>query len=126
MTRADKFLLAGLLCTSLLAAALLYGRFSLFPAKGRPVQAVISVQGKVVRRLALPAGAPSSFLVRGVVGASTVEVEGGRVRMLEAPCPGGVCVKQGWIDRPGQSIVCIPGQILVRIEGTAPLDAVTR
>ena len=125
MTKADKFLLAGLLCLSLVAAAALYGRF-LFPGKAQPAQAVISVRGKVVRSFPLPVGAPSSFLVHGAVGGSTVELAGGRVRMLEAPCPGGVCVQQGWIERPGQSIVCVPGQILVRIEGAAPLDAVTR
>jgi len=55
-----------------------------------------------------------------------VEVEGKRIRMMEAPCAGKICVNQKWIENPGQIIVCIPGEILIRIEGTAPLDAVTR
>ena len=126
MTRADKLLLAGLLSISLLSMAALYGRFSLLSGSGQSARAVITVKGEVIRKIKLESGTRSSFVVEGQVGPSTVEVEGKRVRMLEAPCAGGICVKQNWIGRPGQSIVCIPGQILVRIEGAAPLDAVTR
>ena len=126
MTRGDKFLLAGLLLISLLSIAALYGRFSFFPDRVGPVRAVVSVQGKVVRTIDLPAASRSSFVINGRLGSSTVEVEGARVHMHEAPCPGKVCINQGWIAHPGQSIVCIPGEILVRIEGAAPLDAVTR
>lgn len=126
MTRGDKFLLAGLLLVSLLSMAALYGRFPFFPGKGESARAVISVQGKVVRTIDLPAGARSSVIIPGRLGPSTVEVEGARIHMHEAPCPGKICVSQGWISHPGQSIVCIPGEILVRIEGEAPLDAVTR
>jgi hypothetical protein len=126
MTRGDKFLLAGLLFASLLSMAALYGRFSFFPGTAESVRAVISVQGKTVRIIDLPAGARSTIVVNGRLGPSSVEVEGTRVRMPEAPCPGKICVSQGWISHPGQSIVCIPGEILVRIEGAAPVDAVTR
>jgi hypothetical protein len=126
MTRGDKFLLAGLLCMALLSTVALYGHFSLFPGKAESVRAAISVHGKVVKLIDLPTSARSSFVLQGRSGAVTVEVDGARVRMLEASCPGSVCVRQGWIEHPGQSIVCIPGEILIRIEGTAPLDAVTR
>lgn len=126
MTRGDKILLAGLLLISLLSVALLYGRLSFFPAKVETVQAVITAQGKPVRKISLTEGAKSSFVVQGRVGSTTVEIDGARIRMLEAPCAGQVCVKEGWIGRPGQTIVCIPGEILIRIEGAAPVDAVTR
>lgn len=126
MTKGDKILLAGLLIVSLLSMGAIYSRFSFLRPKSESSQAVISVRGEVVRKIDLAPGARSSFEVEGAAGASTVEVEGERVRMLEAPCAGGVCVSQGWIERPGQAIVCVPGQILVRIEGAAPLDAVTR
>lgn len=126
MTRGDKFLLAGLLAVSLLSMAVLYGRFSLFPGKVASVRAVISVQGKVVRIIELPANGRSSLIIQGRLGPSTVEVDGARVRMLAASCPGSICLRQGWIKHPGQTIVCMPGEILVRIEGAAALDAVSR
>ena len=126
MTKGDKFLLAGVLLVSLLSLAALYNRFSRYSATIRPAQAVVTVQGNVIRRIRLPSAGQSSFVVQGLVGPSTVEVDGSRIHMREAPCSGQVCVRQGWIEHPGQSIVCIPGKILIRIEGSAPLDAVTR
>jgi hypothetical protein len=127
MTRGDKFLLAGLLLAALVAAAGLYGRFFRFQHQPGTHQAVISVGGNVVETVALlPANGRRSIVVQGRVGASTVEVDGERIRMREAPCPGQVCVKQGWIERPGQTIACLPGGIMLRIEGAAALDAVTR
>lgn len=126
MTRGDKLLLAGLLLLSLLAMATLYSRFSPFSGSAQAVQAVISVQGTVIRRIPLLPESRSTFVVQGRLGPSTIEVQGGRVRMQEAPCAGRICVNQGWIRHPGQSVVCIPGEILIRIEGAAALDAVTR
>lgn len=126
MTRGDKYLLAGLLCLALLSMAMIYGRFSFFPGNTESLRAAISVRGKVIKMIDLPASAHSAFILQGRSGAASVEVDGARIRMQEAHCPGGLCVRQGWIEHPGQSIVCIPGEILIRIEGAAPLDAVTR
>lgn len=126
MTRGDKFLLAGLLFMALLSMAVLYGRVPFFPGRPEALQATISVRGNIVKLIALPAGEQLTCNVQGRSGPAIVEIHGARIRMLEAHCPGGLCVRQGWIERPGQSIVCIPGEILIRIEGTAPLDAVTR
>jgi hypothetical protein len=126
MTRSDKVLLAGLLLLSLLSMAALYSRFSPFYGSITAIQTVISVQGTVVRTISMPVAARKTFVVPGRVGPSTVEIEGGRVRMQEAPCAGRICVNQGWIRHPGQSIACVPGEILIRIEGASPLDGVTR
>lgn len=120
-------MLAGLLLVSLLSVAALYGRFFFLQPAGETKQAVITIGGKVVKKLSLlPSGGRDSFIIQGRVGAATVEVDGGRIRIQDAPCPGQVCVKQQWIQRPGQAVACVPGEILIRIEGAAPLDAVTR
>jgi hypothetical protein len=46
--------------------------------------------------------------------------------MREANCPEQICVKQSWIQAPGSTIVCLPGEIIIHIDGLAPVDAVTR
>lgn len=127
MTRGDKFLLAGLLLVALVAAAALYGRYLQFQNKPGPLRAVITVGGNVVETVALlPATARKTFEVQGRAGAATVEIDGRRIRMRQAACPGQVCVKQGWIKHPGQMVACVPGTIMIRIEGETALDAVTR
>lgn len=123
MTRGDRILLAGLLLLALACAGALYVPL-LLPDGDRAARAVLTVTGKSVRVVELPAKA--SFLLQGRSGPATVEVAGMRIRMQDAHCPGGQCLRQGWIERPGESIVCIPGEIVIRIEGAAVLDAVTR
>ncbi len=126
MTKGDKLLLAVLLLFSTLSTGLLYSRFSSFSRSSSALQAVISVHGDVVRTVSLPVATRTALTVQGRVGPSIVEIEGSRVRMREAPCPGRICINQGWVGQPGQSIVCMPGEILIRIEGASPLDGVTR
>lgn len=126
MTRGDKLLLAGLLLAALLSAGLLYGRLPLLHSEAATLRAVISVRGTIIRTIQLPTAGRTRFVVQGRVGPSTIEIDGARLRILEAPCPEQICVRQGWISRPGQSVICMPGEILIRIEGAAPVDAVTR
>lgn len=127
MTRADKFLIAAILLCSLLGLVKIYRHFfaplnQLFPA-----QATITTRDQVLHTFALdPAADKKSFHVSGRLGAATIEVANGKIRMQEANCPEQICVKQGWIQEPGASIVCLPGEIIIHIDGPAPVDAVTR
>lgn len=41
------------------------------------------------------------------------------VRVAQADCPTQDCVRTGLITRSGQSIVCLPARIIVRLEGGA-------
>lgn len=127
MTRADKLLTAGVLCVAILAAVAMVYRSAAFTNTPSPTRALISVQGKVVRIEPLSDnGVERTFNLSGRSGHAVVEVAGKRIRMAEASCPGHICVAQGWIGRPGESIVCVPGEIVIHIEGSAPVDAVTR
>ncbi|MCR4401297.1 MAG: NusG domain II-containing protein [Firmicutes bacterium] len=48
----------------------------------------------------------------------TVEItEDGRARVLDSDCPDRVCVRTGWIDQPGETIVCLPNRVVVKIQG---------
>jgi len=66
--------------------------------------------------------------LKGPLGVSLAEVERGRVRMISSPCPGKVCTHSGWISKRGQSIVCVPNRIIIRINGRAKekYDALSR
>lgn len=47
----------------------------------------------------------------------TVEILDGRARVLRSDCPDGICVASGWIERPGQSVVCAPAGVRLLISG---------
>ncbi|MDD3244152.1 MAG: NusG domain II-containing protein [Eubacteriales bacterium] len=56
-----------------------------------------------------------------------VEVKDGRARVCASDCPDQVCVRTGWISRPGQTAVCLPNRLVVRVSGgEEALDGVTR
>ena len=47
---------------------------------------------------------------------NVVEISKGKVRVTEASCKNQVCVKHGSISRTGETIVCLPNRLIVRIE----------
>lgn len=46
-----------------------------------------------------------------------IEIENGKIRIKDADCPDKICVKTGWISEPGQSIICLPHKLIIKIEG---------
>ena len=47
---------------------------------------------------------------------NVVVIRDGTVSVTEASCKNQVCVKHGAISRPGESIVCLPNRLVVRIQ----------
>ncbi len=80
-------------------------------SKGSVVQ--VAVDGEVV--LSIPLSRDGSYSVNG--GSNTIEVKDGRVSIVDADCPDRLCVRQGWIDGKGQSIVCLPNRVIVTVVG---------
>ncbi len=65
--------------------------------------------------------------VRGWQGDSVFEIRDGSVRMVESACPDKLCVRSGWISRPGESIVCLPNRVVLEIKASeGGPDAVNR
>jgi len=55
----------------------------------------------------------------GIIGTSTILVEGGRVRFSSSPCRNRVCMVTGWLGRTGDFAACVPNGISVRIAARA-------
>ena len=90
-------------------------------------QAHIYQDGLLVESLDLSGlSQPRSLTVESAVGYNTIIAERGRIRVSEADCPDGLCVRQGWSDRGSVPIVCLPHRLVIRFEkGEADdLDAV--
>jgi hypothetical protein len=50
-------------------------------------------------------------------GFNVVEVKGKAARVKDADCPDRLCVRQGWLSKPGDQAVCLPHRLVVRIRG---------
>lgn len=90
-----------------LAAVLWYG------AQGSAAKAVVHKGDGTVEEF--PLERDGTFPVSTEAGVNVIQIAGGAVRVLEADCPNGDCVDQGFIDRPGQQIVCLPHELWVEV-----------
>jgi len=68
---------------------------------------------------------PYTITVEDSLGTNVIEVERGCVRMLQADCPDGTCVRQGWVSGAATPIVCLPHRLVITFEsGSQDIDAV--
>ena len=120
MKRGDFVLIA-------LAILLALTPLLLRPARGAAPRAVVRKDGEIAAELPLDEDAVLR-LEEG--GQNVLRVSGGAIRMEEADCPDGTCVRQGAIQSPGETIVCLPHRVTVTIvgndEGTGGVDAVVQ
>jgi hypothetical protein len=109
------FLLYGVITLAALALMLQWPGRTAASGQG---EAQIVVKGTVVQTFSaskLQAGGGYSFEANGYH--YKVVFENGRIRFSEADCPDRVCVRTGWISHQGQLAACVPGEVILRIEG---------
>ncbi len=50
---------------------------------------------------------------------NVIVLQSGEVYMESADCPDGLCIMQGKISKPGESIICLPHKLVVRLIKTS-------
>jgi len=94
----------------------------------------IELDGQLVDEIPFDAMTRERLVVQMPAGEATVEIAEGRVRILEMPraiCPLGLCSSVGWVERSGDTIVCLPNRLVLTVFGGPTdefmdsLDAVT-
>ena len=116
--RGDIFLIGG----CLLAALVCCGLWLLLRRDGGAI--VVEQDGRETARYAL--SEDRTVRIEGEGGYNLLVIQGGEDWLSEADCPTQLCVKTGEIRYAGQSSVCRPHRLAVRIVGGASaLDAVT-
>ena len=88
------------------------------------VYAIVEQDSKELMRL--PLSEPGEYRISDGDSYNVIEITEGGVRMKEADCPDQICVSRGLIQKSGQSIVCLPHRLVIRLEqlGDQELDAV--
>jgi hypothetical protein len=84
-------------------------------AGGHPSHAEVTVSGQ--KALSLELARNDIYEVPGPIGVTRIEVRDGKVRILSSPCPRQVCRHGGWIGAPGELLVCLPNELVVRVAG---------
>lgn len=124
MKRGDRAML--LIFIIILASAGLLWGIKIFTAKPDVMSAEIFQDGKLLRRVFLRKGDQTrDFIIEYRGGYNKIRTEDGMIAVIEADCPDKDCVKKGWLKRPGDSAVCLPHRLVIRIAGEPEVEGVT-
>ena len=118
--RLDLIILAG--------ALVLAGLLGLLLFRGEGAVLVVEIDGVAVEEISLSSlQGKTKFSYETPVGPVEILVDEDGAEILSSGCENQLCVKSGKIKKNGQSILCLPGRIVLRLEGgeETPLDGVT-
>ncbi len=102
-----------------LVTVILFLTFRTFKSPGKTV--VVRVSGEEVA--SYPLDKDRTETINGANGGTNeLIIEDGTVRLKEATCPDKLCVNQGKISRRGESIICLPNEVIVEINSDDTLE----
>ncbi|MFC1566468.1 NusG domain II-containing protein [bacterium] len=57
----------------------------------------------------------------------SIEINNGKAKIIETSCPKKICKNFGYIKYAGQSIICVPNKLFLKIENSksSKIDAIT-
>ena len=75
---------------------------------------VVRVDGKEVAKYSLTED--GEYELNG--GTNVLKIEGGKAYLISADCPDHLCVKQGKVNKSGETITCLPNRLTVTVYGS--------
>lgn len=110
----DGVIAAAVIAIAVIVAVVFYGN----KTYSGELRVVVSVGNRVVDTLPLSdEKSTHTYCHNGYT--LLVLMDGSGVRVEQSDCPSQDCVHTGTITRAGQSIVCLPAQIVVHLEGAS-------
>lgn len=113
----DAIVAAAVIALGVLVAVTFYGGKS----ADHVLKCVVSAGSEIVDTIPLQdaADSPIKRTYQGNGYTLHITITGSGVCVSESDCPSQDCVHTGTITRSGQSIVCMPAQIIIHLEGSS-------
>ncbi|MBS3902454.1 MAG: NusG domain II-containing protein [Dethiobacter sp.] len=80
----------------------------------------VELDGVLLEEIPFNEADVETFPIEFPAGMATVEIAGGRVRVLpmsKEVCPLGICSSIGWVEQAGDAIVCLPNRLVLTVVG---------
>ena len=114
MTKGDKYLIISIIVLSLVS--LFYIKDSALNVDEKYIS--VQVDGKEIKRIIFDKKIIGKTIpIETEFGYNLIEIGDGKVRVIEASCPDQLDVKQGYISKTGELIVCLPNRLVIEIKG---------
>ena len=82
----------------------------------------IWLDGELYQQIKLDDSTQETIQLDGKMSKVTIQAEGKRMRFILSECPDHTCERTGWISRVGQTAVCLPNRVMIKITGSTDED----
>ena len=110
MTKKDIIIIAVILA----AAVVFYFMSSVLSNRNVPAVADIYYDTKIVKTVLLKPGLNEKFSVPGQPNVVLL-ITDGKICFDESTCRDKICIKSGYLSRPGETAACLPNRVAIKI-----------
>lgn len=115
MTKGDKILIVAVIIINVISLWLV--KNIAFNQNSKYIS--VQVNGEEIKRIIFDKNMVGKQIpIETEYGYNLIEIGDEKVRVIEADCPDKLDVKQGYISRVGEVIVCLPNRLVIEIKGT--------
>ena len=82
----------------------------------------IWLDGELYQQIKLDDSTQETIQLDGKMSEVTIQAEGKRMRFILSECPDHTCERTGWISGVGQTAVCLPNRVMIKITGSTDED----
>lgn len=83
-----------------------------------PKDCVVEVNGKEIARYSLEQiQGEKTVEIDNEFGKNVIVIDNNGAKITQSSCPDGLEIKSGKITKSGQSLICLPNRLVVRLEG---------
>ena len=82
----------------------------------------IWLDGELYQQIKLDDSTQETIQLDGKMSEVTIQAEGKRMRFVLSECPDHTCERTGWISGVGQTAVCLPNRVMIKITGSTDED----
>ena len=114
LTKGDKILIVVIVLISLFS----FTYINRYAFSGQDKYVSVQVNGKEIKKIIYDEKLIGHTIpINTDYGYNLLELGDDKVRVIEADCPDKIDVKQGYISRVGETIVCLPNKLVIEIKG---------
>lgn len=110
------------ICVLIAAVAVLILLFQMFMPSDAQCVEISSDQGTTT----YPLSVDREITVKSNAHSLTVIIKDGEAYVISSDCPDHVCVNTGKISRAGESVICVPARVAIRVSGDSEVDYALR
>ena len=92
---------------------------------GKGLNNTITVAGKLYKTVPLSAHTGEDIIeINTKWGTNIVQVKDNKIGIIDADCPDKVCMNPAYIEKAGESLVCLPHKVMIEIKGELEEDII--